>query len=69
MCNISDQSNLVPVHCEMESPIFYDHIPLMGKVCEHQFFGLAPIFEPILTLTFESWLDLSQIPESSFCSV
>ena len=36
----------------------------MRKVCEHQFFGLDPIFEPISTLTFESQLDLSQIPES-----
>ena len=36
----------------------------MGKVCEHQFFGLDPIFEPISTLANESWLDLSQIPES-----
>ena len=35
----------------------------MGKVCEHQFFSLGPIFEPILILTAESWLDLSQIPE------
>ena len=36
----------------------------MGKVCEHQFFSLDPIFEPILTPPFESRLDLSQIPES-----
>ena len=36
----------------------------MGKVCEHQFFGLDPIFESILTPLFESRLDLSQIPES-----
>ena len=27
--------NPVPVHREIESPIFYDHIPLMGKVYEH----------------------------------
>ena len=53
--------NSVPVHCEMESPIFYDHISLMGKVCEYQFFDLDPIFEPILTPTFESQLDLSHI--------
>ena len=56
--------NSVPVHCEIKSPIFYDHIPLIGKVCEYQFFGLDPIFEPILTPTFESRIDLSQIPES-----
>ena len=37
---------------------------LMGKVCDHQFFGLDPIFEQILTLTVESRLDLSQISES-----
>ena len=36
----------------------------MGKVCEHQFFGLDPIFELILTLIVESRLDLSQIFES-----
>ena len=36
----------------------------MGKVCEHQFFGLDPILEPISTPLFESRLDLSQIPES-----
>ena len=56
--------NFVPVHCEIESPISYDHTSLMGKVCEHQFFGLDPIFEPISTPSFESQLDLSQIPES-----
>ena len=61
--------NPVPVHGEMELPIFYDHIPLMGKVCEHQFFSLDPIFEPILTLTFESLLDLSQILELVFVPV
>ena len=33
-------------------------------MCEHQFFGLDPIFEPILTLIVDSRLDLSQIPES-----
>ena len=33
-------------------------------MCEHQFFSLDPIFEPISTLTFESRLDMSQIPES-----
>jgi len=36
----------------------------MGKMCEHQFFGLDPIFEPISTLIIDSRLDLSQIPES-----
>ena len=36
----------------------------MGKVCEHQFFDLDPIFEPISTLIVDSRLDLSQIPES-----
>ena len=36
----------------------------MGKVCELQFFGSDPIFEPITTPTFESRLDLSHIPES-----
>ena len=44
--------NLVPVHCEMEPPIFYDYIPLMEKVCKHQLFGLNPIFERISALTF-----------------
>ena len=34
------------------------------SVCEHQFFGLDLIFEPISTPLFESRLDLSQIPES-----
>ena len=53
---------LVPVHREIESPISYDHTSLMGKVCEHQFFGLDPIFEPILTPRYESRLDLSQFP-------
>ena len=43
--------NPVSVHREIESPIFYDHISLLGKVCEHQFFGLDTIFEPISTLT------------------
>ena len=56
--------NPVPVHGEIESPISYDHTSLMGKVCEHQFFSLDPIFEPIVTLPFESRLDLSQISES-----
>ena len=36
----------------------------MGKVCEHRFFGLDPIFEPISTPSLESRLDLSQLPES-----
>ena len=36
--------NPVPVHHEIELPIFYDHILLMEKVCEYQFFGLDPIF-------------------------
>ena len=56
--------NSVPVHCEIESLIFYDHTLLMGKVCEHQFFDLDRIFEPISTPNFESRLDLGQIPES-----
>jgi len=56
--------NPVPVRFEIESPISYDHTLLMEKVCEHQFFGLDPIFEPILTPPFESRLDLSQILES-----
>ena len=38
----------------------------MGKLCEHQFFSLDHIFEPILIPTFEYQLDLSQIPESVF---
>ena len=54
--------NPVPVHCEIESPISYDHT--MGKVCEHQFFGLDPIFEIISTLIVDSRIDLSQFPES-----
>ena len=41
--------NPVQVHREIESPISYDHTSLMGKVCEHQFFSLDPIFELILT--------------------
>ena len=56
--------NPVPVHREMESPISYDHTSLMGTMCEHQFFGLDPVFEPILTLIVDSRLDLSQLPES-----
>ena len=56
--------NHISVHCEIESPISYDHTSLMGKVCEHQFFGLDPIFEPISTPLLESRLDLSQILES-----
>ena len=56
--------NPVPVHREIESPISYDHTSLMGKVCEYQFFGLDPIFEPISTLIIDSRLDLSQTPES-----
>ena len=56
--------NPVLVYREIESPISYDHNSLMGKVCEHQFFSLDPIFEPILIPPFESRLDLSQIPES-----
>ena len=36
----------------------------MGRVCEHQFFSLDPIFEPISTPPFESRLDLSEILES-----
>jgi len=48
----------------MKSPISYDHTSLLGKVCEHQFFSLDPIFEPISTPCFQSQLDLSQIPES-----
>ena len=54
--------NLVPVHCEIESPIFYNHIPLMGKVCEYQLLDLDPLPEPILTP--EPLLDISQISES-----
>ena len=56
--------NPAPVHREMESPISYDHTSFMGKVCEHQFFSLDPIFEPISTLIVDSRLDLSQILES-----
>ena len=56
--------NPVPVHREMESPISYDHTSLMGTVCEHQFFDLDPIFEPISTLIVDSRLDLSQLSES-----
>jgi len=56
--------NPAPVHREMESPISYDHTSLMGKVCEYQFFGLDPVFEPISTLIVDSRLDLSQLPES-----
>ena len=36
----------------------------MEKVCEHRFFGLDPIFEPILSLITDSRLDLSQLSES-----
>ena len=48
----------------MESPTFYDHTSLLGKVCEYHFFGLDPVFEPILTLIINSQLDQSQISES-----
>ena len=61
--------NPVAVQREVESPISYDYTSLMGKMCEHQFFGLDLIFEPILTLTFESHLNLSQIFESVFVPV
>ena len=54
--------NPVPVHREIESPISNDHTSLLGKVCEHQFFGLDPIFEPISTLIVDSRLDLSNFP-------
>ena len=56
--------NLVPIHREMESPISHDHTSLLGKVCEYQFFGLDPVFEPISTLIVDSRLDLSPIPDS-----
>ena len=56
--------NPVPIHREIESSISYDHTSLMRKLCEHQFFGLDPIFEQDSTPPFESRLDLSQIPES-----
>ena len=61
--------NLVLVHREIESSISYDHTSMMEKVCEHYFFGLDPVFEPISTPTFESRLDLSQIPESVFVPI
>jgi len=53
--------NPVPVNYEIESPIIYDHIPLMGKVCEQQFLGLDLLPEQILTL--KSLLYFSQFPE------
>ena len=56
--------NPVPVHREIESPISNDHTSFMGKVCEYQFFGLDPVFEPISTLIVDFQLDLSQLPES-----
>ena len=56
--------NPVPVHREIESPISHHHTSLLGKVCEYQFLGLDPIFEPISTLIVDSRLDLSQTPES-----
>ena len=56
--------NHVPVHCEIQSQLSYDHTSLLGEVYEHQFFGLDPIFEPISTLIVDSRLDLSQIFES-----
>jgi len=55
--------NPAPIHREMESPISYDHTSLLGNVCDYQFFGLNPIFEPISTLIVDSRLDLSQILE------
>ena len=61
--------NLVSVHFEMKTPIFYNHISLIGKVREHQFFGLDPNFEPISTLIFEPRLYLSQIPKSVFAHI
>ena len=51
--------NPIPVHCEIESPISYDHTSLKGRVREHQLFGLDPILKPISTPTFESRFDLS----------
>ena len=56
--------NPVPIHREMESPISHDHTSLLGNVCEYHFFGLDPVFEPLLTLIVDSRLDLNQIPES-----
>ena len=38
----------------------------MRQVCKHQFVSLDPIFEPILTPTLESRLDLSQLFETVF---
>ena len=54
------------VHREIESPIFYDHIPLIGKVCEYQHLDFDPLPEPILT---PEPLDFSQFPESILISV
>ena len=46
------ESVFVPILFEPKSIIFHKHTSLMGKVCEHQFFGLDPIFQLILTPTF-----------------
>jgi len=54
----------MPAHHEIESPIFQNHIPLMGQVCEHQNFDLDPNFELILTPNL--LLNLCQLPESVF---
>ena len=56
--------NPVPVHREIESPISHDHTSWIGKVCEHQFLSLDPVFEPILSFIVDSRPDLSKILES-----
>jgi len=56
--------NPVPIHREIESSISYNHTSLLGNVCDYQFFGLDPIFEPISTLIVDSRLDLRQLSES-----
>jgi len=52
----------VPIELEIESPILENHIPLMVKECEFQFFNLDLTFEP--NLTHKSKLDLSHIFKS-----
>ena len=50
----------IPIDLEHEPPILDSHIPLLGKECKSQFFGLDSTLE--LKLTIEPKLYLSHIP-------
>ena len=52
--------NRVPLHREIESPIFQNHIALMGQVVNLNFFWFEPILTPKFLLYF------SEFPESVF---